>query len=88
LAGAGSLAALLATMDQGVARPTSGAAAALADPAQLQQQTLLRQAMAGFGGQAGGSAAVWNRDMTQASAVLAASGQAAASSTFSPALVA
>jgi len=37
---------------------------------------LLRQAMAGFGGQAGGSAAIWNRDAAQASAVLAAAGQA------------
>ncbi|WP_164467268.1 hypothetical protein [Caulobacter flavus] len=27
----------------------------------LQRQALLRQAMAGFGGQAGGGAAVWTR---------------------------
>jgi len=41
----------------------------------LQQQSLLRQAMAGFGGETGGSAAIWNRDAAQPSTVLAA-GQA------------
>jgi Ca2+-binding RTX toxin-like protein len=87
LSGAGSLAALLATMDQGVGQSTPGALSAADDPALLQQQVLLRQAMAGFGGQTGGSAAVWNRDMSQAAAVLAASGQTTTSSAFSPALV-
>jgi Ca2+-binding RTX toxin-like protein len=87
LAGAGSLAALLASMDQGLGQPASGGLSAAADPALLQQQMLLRQAMAGFGGETGGSAAVWNRDMTRASATLAASGQTTPSSAFSPALV-
>ena len=85
LSGAGSLAALLATMDQGVGQATPDALSAADDPALLQQQMLLRQAMAGFGGQAGGSAAVWNRDMTQASATLAA-GQAKTPSAFNLAL--
>ncbi|WP_207905552.1 FG-GAP-like repeat-containing protein [Caulobacter sp. BK020] len=75
LAGAGSLAGLLAAMDQGVGDRAPGARSASDDPALTQQQRLLRQAMAGFGGQAGGSAAIWNRDAAQASAVLAAAGQ-------------
>jgi hypothetical protein len=91
LSGAGSLGALLATLDQGVGdqgvgQPARGAPAAGDDPALLQQQMLLRQAMAGFGGQAGGSAAVWNRDTTQASAALAAAGQAKTPSAFNLAL--
>ena len=84
--GAGSLAALLAAMDQGPGGPAPGLGSASDDPALTQQQMLLRQAMAGFGGQAGGSAAVWNRDMAPASAVLAASGQTRPSSAFTPAL--
>jgi hypothetical protein len=76
LAGGGSLAGLLAAMDQGVGADAAVARGGGSDPALLQQQMLLRQAMAGFGGQAGGSAAIWNRDAAQASAVLAAAGQA------------
>ena len=86
LAGAGSLAGLLAAMDQGVGADGAATRETASDPALLQQQMLLRQAMAGFGGQAGGSAAVWNRDMTPASAVLAASGQTTTPSAFSLAL--
>jgi len=86
LAGAGSLAALLATMDQGAGQASPSALSGTDDPALLQQQMLLRQAMAGFGGQAGGLAAVWNRDMTQASTVLAASGQTKTPSAFGLAL--
>jgi|GEM_PF-842518 len=76
VAGAGSLGALLAVMDQGENSPALDAAASAHDPSLLQQQALLRQAMAGFGGQTGGSAAIWNRDAAQASTVLAADGQA------------
>ncbi len=80
LAGAGSLAALLAAMDQGAGGSApSGLGATSEDSALLQQQMLLRQAMAGFGGQAGGSAAIWNRDAAQASAVLGAADQTATS---------
>lgn len=86
LAGAGSLAGLLAAMDQGVGADAAAARDPGADPALLQQQMLLRQAMAGFGGQAGGSAAVWNRDAAQASAVLAAAGQATSPSALNLAL--
>lgn len=86
LAGAGSLAGLLAAMDQGVGADAAAARDPGADPALLQQQMLLRQAMAGFGGQAGGSAAVWNRDAVQASAVLAAAGQATSPSALNLAL--
>jgi len=75
LAGAGSLAALLAAMDQGPGGSAPDAGSAGDDGALLQQQMLLRQAMAGFGGQTGGSAAIWNRDAAQASSVLAAAGQ-------------
>jgi hypothetical protein len=82
LAGAGSLAALLAAMDQGAGGSApSGLGPASDDSALLQQQMLLRQAMAGFGGQAGGSAAIWNRDPAQASAVLGAADQTASSPT-------
>jgi hypothetical protein len=72
-------------MDQGVAKGGSGSEPA-SDPALLQQQMLLRQAMAGFGAQAGGSVAVWDRDAAQAAAMLAASGRTTTPSTFSPAL--
>ncbi|MEJ2818036.1 DUF4214 domain-containing protein [Caulobacter sp. CCG-8] len=75
LAGAGSLAALLAAMDQGPGGSAPDAGSAGEGAALLQQQMLLRQAMAGFGGQTGGSAAIWNRDAAQASSVLAAAGQ-------------
>jgi hypothetical protein len=87
LAGAGSLGALLAAMDQGPDGRGPGSPSIADDPARLQRQMLLRQAMAGFGGQAGGSAAVWNRDATPAAAVLAASGPTTASTPFTPALV-
>jgi hypothetical protein len=87
LAGAGSLTALLAAMDQGPDGPAAGLRSASDDPALTQQQMLLRQAMAGFGGQAGGSAAVWNRDAVQASAVLAAASPTRSPSAFTPALV-
>lgn len=87
LTGAGSLAALLATMDQGVGQSAPDAVSVTDDPALLQQQLLLRQAMAGFGAQAGGSAAIWNRDAVQASALLAASSQTRSAAAFNPALV-
>jgi hypothetical protein len=87
LAGAGSLAALLAAMDHGAGGSASGLGSASDDAALLQQQMLLRQAMAGFGGPAGGSAAVWNRDAVQASAVLAAASPTRSPSAFTPALV-
>jgi Ca2+-binding RTX toxin-like protein len=86
LAGAGSLAALLAAMDQGPGDPARGSLSTTDDPALLQQQMLLRQAMAGFGGPAGGSAAVWNRDAVQASAVLAAAGHTTTPSALNLAL--
>jgi hypothetical protein len=85
LSGAGSLAGLLAAMDQGVAEGGTGSEPTSA-PALLQQQMLLRQAMAGFGAPAGGSAAVWDRDGAAQQSVLAASGRTMTPSTFSPAL--
>jgi hypothetical protein len=70
LTGAGSLGALLAAMDRG----TEPAGSETGDQtALLRQQMLLRQAMAGFGGSAGGSAAIWNRDTATAQPALAAS---------------
>jgi hypothetical protein len=69
-------------MDQGAGGSApSGLGPASDDSALLQQQMLLRQAMAGFGAQAGGSAAIWNRDAAQASAVLGAADQTATSPT-------
>ncbi len=75
LLGGGSLAARLAAMDAG---PGQGSGLGLAasgalDPALVQNQALLRQAMAGFGGQAGGGAAVWSRDGASRETPLAAS---------------
>lgn len=72
LAGAGSLAGLLAAMDHGVAKGGI-ASEPNADPALLQQQMLLRQAMAGFGEGKGGSAAVWSHNAAPAEPSLAAS---------------
>ncbi|WP_180896918.1 calcium-binding protein [Caulobacter flavus] len=61
LLGGSSLGARLAAMDAepgyGLGQIVSGAVNAEL----LQRQALLRQAMAGFGGQAGGGAAVWTR---------------------------
>jgi hypothetical protein len=65
-------------MDHGAGGSTSGLRSTNDDAALLQQQMLLRQAMAGFGGQAGGSAAIWNRDAVQASAVFSAADQTTA----------
>jgi Ca2+-binding RTX toxin-like protein len=86
LNGAGSLAGLLAAMDRGVGAGLADEGQNRSDPALLRQQLLLRQAMAGFGGEAGGSAAVWNRETLGASAVLAASQPATPVMVRSPAL--
>lgn len=61
-----SLGALLAAMD--------GYGPDSIDPATSQQQALLRQSMAGFGGHSGGSSpAVWSRDSISGTAPMAAS---------------
>ena len=70
---AGSLAALLNAMDQGVRGASTDTDSLLSDPSALQAQMLLRQAMAGFGGASGGSAAVWDRNLSQGDSPLAAS---------------
>lgn len=71
LLGGGSLAERLAAMDAG---PGQGASlAGGGDPDLVQRQALLRQAMAGFGGQSGGGAAVWTRDAGAGDLPLAAS---------------
>ncbi|ESQ87827.1 DUF4214 domain-containing protein [Asticcacaulis benevestitus] len=55
-----------ATPDQGRGQPS--------DYAMAQQQLLLRQSMAAFGGASGGSPAVWNRDASSAVALAASTG--------------
>ncbi|MBO9559381.1 MAG: hypothetical protein J7515_12490, partial [Caulobacter sp.] len=75
LVGAGSLGALLAAMEQGPDGPALESGRLSDDPSLLRQQALLRQAMAGFGGETGGSAAIWNRDAVQPSSLLAAAGR-------------
>ncbi|ESQ89969.1 hypothetical protein ABENE_13265 [Asticcacaulis benevestitus DSM 16100 = ATCC BAA-896] len=75
-----SLSNLLSAMDtsmpdQGWGQPS--------DDAMAQQQLLLRQSMAAFGGTSGGSPAVWNRDAFDAVALAASTGlQAHAQSGF------
>ncbi|MFT4255141.1 MAG: calcium-binding protein, partial [Caulobacter sp.] len=72
LLGGGSLAARLAAMDAGPGGLGLAAAGAL-DASLAQDQALLRQAMAGFGGRAGGGAAVWTREGASRETPLAAS---------------
>jgi Ca2+-binding RTX toxin-like protein len=65
-----SLGSLLASMEQ----TRTGQEARQIDPALAQQQQLLRQSMAGFGGDSGGSsAAVWSRDTQTSGSALSAS---------------
>ena len=75
LMGGGSLGARLAAMEAGPGQRLSMdlAASSALDPALVQNQALLRQAMAGFGGGSGGSAAVWTRDGASRETPLAAS---------------
>jgi len=62
LLGGNSLGARLAAMDAEPGVGPGSTFASAVDGELLQRQALLRQAMAGFGGQSGGSAAVWTRD--------------------------
>ncbi len=73
LLGGGSLAARLAAMDAGPGQGSGLAASGALDASLVQNQALLRQAMAGFGGQASGGAAVWSRDGASRETPLAAS---------------
>ena len=72
LLGGGSLGARLAAMDAEPGRGLGQVASGAVDAELLQRQALLRQAMAGFGGQ-GGGAAVWTRDEARLAIPLAAS---------------
>ncbi|KSB87932.1 hypothetical protein AS593_18635 [Caulobacter vibrioides] len=69
----GSLGARLAAMDAEPGRGLGQIASGAVDGELLQRQALLRQAMAGFGGQAAGGAAVWTRDGGGVETPLAAS---------------
>ena len=73
LLGGGSLGARLAAMDAEPGRGLGRLASGIVDADLLQRQALLRQAMAGFGGQSGGGAAVWTRDGASTQVPLAAS---------------
>lgn len=67
------------TPDQGWGQPS--------DDAMAQQQLLLRQSMAAFGGTSGGSPAVWNRDASGPTPLAASTGlQAHAQSSFASAV--
>ncbi|MFP1133348.1 hypothetical protein ACK8OE_20700, partial [Asticcacaulis sp. W401b] len=78
-AGSSSLGALIAAMET----PAGGSL----DPMVQQQQALLRQSMAGFGGETGGSA-IWSRDSVSGTSTLAASAGVQRTAASTPALVA